>query len=93
MKEEYEVGKWYKNVEWESLAGKLNKVGKTMCFSEYINPKGEHFYRDFENSLSRTYIEIPVSEIQKYLPNRHKDKFSAMSKEQKNKILQLIQEI
>lgn len=77
MKTQFEVGKWYKNTVWYSKAGKVKSYNnKTVSFSEYISERGEHLYFNFKNTLSNTFIEVPLSEINEYLPDGHPDKIT-----------------
>lgn len=81
MKTKFEVGKWYKNTVWWSKAGKVKSYNdETVSFSEYISERGEHLYFNFKNTLSNTFIEVPLSEINEYLPDGHPDKITEFKK-------------
>lgn len=70
----FDIGKWYRNIRWQSKAGKVKSYNDDrVSFSEYISSEGEHMYFNFENPSSDTFIEVPLSEIQQYLPINHPD--------------------
>ncbi|MBC7088750.1 MAG: hypothetical protein H5T96_09850, partial [Tissierellales bacterium] len=76
----FEVGKWYKNPDWgykDSYYGKLTDVvPKDLSIfpsKEYIR-NGE--YRNSGNyfTSAKNCVEVPLEEIQQYLPEGHVDK-------------------
>ena len=74
MPKTFEIGKWYRNTHWQSKAGKVESYNDDrVLFSEYISSRGKHMYFNFENTSSDTFIEVPLSEIQQYLPINHPD--------------------
>lgn len=95
MKEEYEIGKWYK-----ANGHYIKPINIKDTY--YSTPGGEHItvydseYLPDDSGYDdlRTWTLVTnLQEIQKYLPDGHKDKFSPISKEQKQKLLNLIREI
>lgn len=101
--EELKVGKWYKLDSGRSVLDrncymKFNDINNGLVMSN------EYIYNGKYNSSPNTgtnfgamntysYKLINLQEIRQYLPNGHKDKFSPISKEQKEKLLNLIREI
>jgi hypothetical protein len=72
MPKKFDIGKWYRNTHWQSKAGKFESYNDDrVSFSEYISAGGKHMYFNFENPSSDTFIEVPLSEIQQYLPINH----------------------
>ena len=68
-------GRWYNNTKWFSIAAKFtNRTSNLYYFNEYINESGLHKLFNFSNSANDEYIEVPLSEIQQYLPDGHPDK-------------------
>jgi hypothetical protein len=77
MPKKFEIGKWYRKTHWQSKAGKVKSYyNEEVSFSEYISEGGKHMYFNFENPSSDTFIEVPLSEIQQYLPINHPDNHS-----------------
>ena len=81
----FEVGKWYKHEN--GYYGKLmlenrdNKFPVKFPSSEYITQSGEYNTNGtYFNISSMIPIEVPLSEIQQYLPEDHPDKIKKRTK-------------
>lgn len=89
MKEELKVGKWYR---LPASGNYIAKYSSTDTCSEYITNSGRYCSTGGTCSYLNAVL-VNLQEIRQYLPDLHPDKLLHISKEQKQKILNLIREI
>lgn len=74
----FEVGKWYKHFSFEDTMAKFLKIenGKNDKYvgTEWIDNYGKYCKKRFSSVTYENAHEIPLSEIQQYLPEGHVDK-------------------
>lgn len=80
---QFEVGKWYKSKSGHTIKHK-KKSQTYFHHGDYITSSGTFSYNksDLGCTDDGTYKEVPLSEIQQYLPEGHPDKFVAAKDEE-----------
>lgn len=77
MGTKFEKGKWYRNSEWRDNAyckADGSNVHDKIYFTEYIDNDNHAYKLDWWQNREGIMREVPVSEIQQYLPLNHPDK-------------------
>jgi len=79
VKPQFEVGKWYKGLGFdkEYIAKFHYLTAKKFTFTECISPITGYSKTNAYLEIYDNVIECPLSEIQQYLPDGHKDKIQS----------------
>jgi len=77
METKFEKGKWYRNSEWRDNAyckADGSNVHDKIYFTECIDDDNHTYKLDWWQNREGIMREVPLSEIQQYLPEGHSDK-------------------